>query len=229
VTEPHPRQPPWGISGPADAYPQVRDQVPYGAQNPYGHPAQPPQYPYDQGPPPQYPGGPAPQNPYGPPRRGSRRPVIFTVPFALLIVAGAAGLLVLLHHLGSAPASKLPQGTIDVTSLRPGDCFEKPLNPSVPFSSLKAVSCTSPHNAQAFYSFTYPGARSGLPSDDELKADAEPRCADAADTRIDQARLPQNARPGLIFADDGMWAQGYHAITCVYENDTDFTGSFVKG
>jgi len=32
----------------------------------------------------------------------------------------------------------------------------------------------------------------------------------------------------MLFADNSTWAQGYHDITCVYENDTDFTGSILK-
>ena len=84
---------------------------------------------------------------------------------------------------------------------------------------------TQPHNAQAFYSFIYPGATSVAPTDDELKTNVQPQCKDAAKTKVDESKLPQNAHDQ--HAVSRTTARGRRATTtssaCI-ENDTDFSG-----
>jgi hypothetical protein len=214
---------PWVISGPGEAYNPAHGQPPQGVQNAYVHPTQPPQYAVPAHLPP-------PHNPYGPPRRSTRWPIALGIPVAILVVAVNVWAIVAIHGLGGdAKPSLSAGGGLGTIGLLPGDCYLEPANPSVSFSSVKAVDCGRPHDAQAFYSFTYPGATSTAPSDDDLRATAQPRCEDAAKTRVDQGKLPPAAHAGLLFPDDRTWARGFHDITCVYAADTAFTGSFVKG
>ena len=236
MTEPQSNQSPYqGISGPGGNYAPVQDQMPYAAQNPYG---QQPQSPYGQ---PQNPYTQAPQNPYGnggggdygPAPKRSRGPVLLYIRagiFVVVLIIGGVSWLVTNSHKSHRDASGTISkgGNLDAVSLRAGDCYEKPTDAAVAFDSVKAIPCTQPHNAQAFYSFTYPGATSVAPSDDDLTANAQPLCENAAKTKVDQSKLPQNAQPSMLFADDSTWSKGYHDITCVFENDTDFTGSILK-
>jgi hypothetical protein len=242
MTEPQPNQSPYqGISGPGGSYAPVQDQVPYGAQNPYG---QQPQHgeanPYAQQPS-QNPYGQPPQNPYGTPGSGNygpapkrkRRPILLYIRLGVLVVVLIGGGISWMvtsahksHRDGSGTISK--GGNLDAVSLRAGDCYEKPTDTAVSFASVKAIPCTQPHDAQAFYSFTFPGATSVGPTDDQLTTTAQPLCESAAKTKVDQSKLPQDAQPSMLYADDSTWAQGYHDITCVYENDADYTGSIIK-
>ncbi|MEZ0114022.1 hypothetical protein ABH920_008056 [Catenulispora sp. EB89] len=236
MTEPQTNQPPYqGISGPGGSYAPVQDQMPYGAQpqNPYGQ-----QNPHGQQ---QNPYAQAPQNPYGnggpanygPAPKRKRRPILLYVRLgvvAVIVIGGGISYLVNNAHKSHRDASGTisKAGTLDAVSLHAGDCYEKPTDAATGFASVKAIPCTQPHDAQAFYSFTYPGATSVAPTDDELTTNAQPLCESAAKTKVDESKLPQNAQPSMLFADDSTWAQGYHDITCVYENDTDYTGSIIK-
>lgn len=235
MTEPQSNQSPYqGISGPGGSSAPVQDQVPGGAQNPYGQQQNPygqQQNPYAQ-----------PQNPYGngngggsygPTPKRRRGPVFLYIRagiFVVVLIVGGISWLVSNSHKShrDSSGSISKSGNLDAVSLRSGDCYEKPTDASVGFDSVKAIPCTQPHNAQAFYSFTYPNATSVAPSDDDLTANAQPLCESAAKDKVDQSKLPQNAQPSMLFADESTWSQGYHDITCVYENDTDFTGSILK-
>lgn len=229
MTEPQTNQSPYqGISGPGGNYAPVQDQTPYGAQNPYG---QAPQNPYGQ--PPQNPYGNGGAGNYGPPPKKSRKPVLLYVRLAVvavMVVGGGISDLVNNAHKSHRDSSGAISkgGNLDAVSLRAGDCYERPTAAAAGFDSVKAIPCTQPHNAQAFYVFTYPGATSAAPTDDDLTTNAQPQCENAAKTKVDQTKLPQNAQPSMLYADNSTWAQGYHDITCVYENDTDFTGSIMK-
>jgi hypothetical protein len=264
MTEPTNQQPYQGIPGSGEPYAPVQDQVPYGAQSPYGQQQQPqyagaspyaqqqptqssysqaPQSPYGtgNGAAPGY--GQAPQNPYGngagdaaglgPAPRRKRRPIYLYVRAGVLVVGLAVGgisWLVSNSHKANRDSGGTisKSGTLDAISLRAGDCYEKPGDPSIAFSSIKAIPCTQPHDAQAFSSFTYPGATSVLPSDSDMQTNAEPQCETAAKTKVDESKVPQNANLMLIFADDHTWSLGYHDILCTFENDRDYTGSITK-
>ncbi|MEY9927626.1 hypothetical protein ABH926_002260 [Catenulispora sp. GP43] len=234
MTEPQPNQSPYqGISGSGGNSAPVQDQMPYGAQNPYGQQQNPygqPQNPYAQ---PQNPYGSGGAGAYGPAPKRRRGPMLVYIRagiFVVVLIIGGVSWLVTNAHKSHRDSSGTisKSGNLDAVSLRAGDCYEKPTDASVAFDSVKAIPCTQPHNAQAFYSFTYPGATSVAPSDDDLTTNAQPLCENAAKTKVDQSKLPQNAQPSMLYADESTWAQGYHDITCVYENDSDFTGSILK-
>lgn len=221
MTEPQTNQSPYqGISGPGGNYAPTQDQNPYGAQNPYG---QAPQNPYGNG------GA----GNYGPPPGKKRKPVMLYIRLGILVVvligAGISWAITKSHesHRGSDGAIS-KGGKLDAFSLRAGDCYETPTDTMASFDSVKAIPCTQPHDAQVYYVFTYPGATSVAPTDDEMTANAQPQCEDAAKTKVDDTKVPENADESILHADDSTWAQGYHDITCVIENDTDFTGSVVK-
>ncbi|ACU71375.1 hypothetical protein Caci_2457 [Catenulispora acidiphila DSM 44928] len=243
MTEPQSSQSPYqGISGPGGNYAPTQDQMPYAAQNPYGQ--QQPQY--GQGAP-QNPYAQAPQNPYGngngtsnagfgygpPPKRRRGQTLVYVRLgiFVVVLIAGGISWMVTNSHKSHRDATGTISkgGNLDAVSLRAGDCYERPADASVAFDSVKAIPCTQPHNAQAFYSFTYPGATSVAPTDDDLTANAQPLCENAAKTKVDQSKLPQSAEASMLFADGSTWSQGYHDITCVYENDADYTGSILAG
>ncbi|WP_194926475.1 septum formation family protein [Catenulispora pinisilvae] len=254
MTEPNSNQQPYqGIPGSGGPHAPVQDQVPYGAQSPYGQ--QQPQYgganPYAAQQPtqnsygagqPQNPYGQGPQNPYGdgspygalgPAPRRKRRPVLLYIRLGVLVViliGGGVSWLITNSHKAhrDAGGSISKSGNVDAIQLRAGDCYEKPSDLTVAFSSIKAVPCTQPHDSQAFFSFTYPGATSVLPGDDDMKTNAEPRCEAAAKTAVDATKVPDNANLMLMFADDSTWSKGHHDILCAFENDSDYTGSLMK-
>ncbi|NUP52772.1 MAG: hypothetical protein HOW97_36430, partial [Catenulispora sp.] len=228
-------------------------QIPYGAQqgsygqappNPYG---QAPQNPYGQaqnpyGQAPQNPYAQAPQNPYGtpgssnygpPPKKGRGNLVlvgrIVGAVVALSLVVG--GYLVKKHNdaARSSDGTISKQGDLDAFSLKTGDCFEKPKDATTGFSSVKAIPCDQPHNSQIIFSFTYPNATKTEPTDDERRSVTDAKCGDAENTLLDTSKVPQNAGSNSISPDSKAWESGRHEIQCVVENDTDFTGSVLKG
>lgn len=234
MTDPYSNQPPYqGGSGPGGAYTPTQDQNPYGAQNAYGQQ----QNPYGQAP--QNPYGQAPQNPYGngggygPAPKRARKPVLLYIRLgvlAIVLIGGGISWAVNNAHKSHRDSSGAISkgGNLDAVDLHAGDCYEQPSDSSVPFDSIKAIPCTQPHNAQVFYRFAYPGATSVAPTDDELTTNAQPRCENAAKTGVDQTKLPQDAEPSMLYANSSTWSHGYHDITCVYESNTDYTGSIVK-
>jgi hypothetical protein len=256
MTEPQSNQQPYqGIPGPGGQYPQaqgqvpfsqqqtqVADQVPSAGQTPYGQ--QQPQYgganPYAQQQP-QSPYGQPAQNPYGapgqanygPPPKKKRNTLLLVRVGVLLVVGGLAlgGYLLKKHNDAGRDASGSisKKGDLDAFSIKVNDCYEKPTDALTGFSSVKAIPCDQPHNAQVYFSFTYPNATSTAPTDDQLKSTVDPQCTTAAGTKVDQAKAPQNAMMNYLIPDDTAWGQGHHEILCVIENDTDFTGTIIKG
>jgi hypothetical protein len=232
-------------------YPQaVQDQAPYGAQNPYGQ--QQPQYgganPYAQqqqapyGQPPQGPQNPQNpyaqpgQNPYGTPgpapkrRRGATLLYVRLGVLVVVLIIGGVSWLITEHKKAGRDANGdiNKQGNLDAFSIKVNDCYEKPTDASAGFSSVKAIPCDQPHNAQVFFQFTFPNATSVAPTDEELKSTADPQCTTAAGTKVDQNKAPQNAMMNYLVPDNTAWGKGHHDILCVIENDTDFTGTVVK-
>jgi hypothetical protein len=256
MSEPQSNQQPYqGIPGPGGQYPQpqnqvpynqqptqVADQVPYGGQNPYGqqqpqygganpYPQQQPQSPYGQ--PPQSPYGAPGQGNYGPPpkkRRGATMLYIrLGVLVVVLIIGGVSWAITNAHKANRDSSGNInKQGNLDAFSIKVNDCYEKPTDALTGFSSVKAIPCDQPHNAQVFFSFTFPNATSTAPTDDQLKSTVDPQCTTAAGTKVDQNKAPQNAMMNYLVPDDTAWGQGHHEILCVIENDSDFTGNVVK-
>ncbi|MFL6113336.1 MAG: septum formation family protein [Catenulispora sp.] len=231
MTQQPTNQPPYtGAPGPG-GYPQ-QDQIPgqnpygqqpqYGAQNPYGQGR--PQNPYGT------PGGPG---GYGPPPKKKSNKLLIT---RLVVLVGVLGLAAGGWAYNNAHKAKRgadgavsTTGDLNAFSIKVNDCYEKPKDALTGFDSVKAVPCEQPHTAQVYFSFLYPNATSVAPTDDALKAVVDPQCTDAAKTKVDEAKVPQDALMNYLIPDDNAWKKGHHDILCVVENETDFSGTVVKG
>jgi len=242
MTQQPTNQPPYaGAPGPG-GYPQ-QDQIPgqnpygqqpqYGAQNPYGGGGQPPQNPYGQGQPQNPYGTPGDPGGYGPQPKKKTNKLLITRVVVLVGVLAVAGIGYAVKKHNDAdrdPTGSISKkGDLDAFSIKVNDCYEKPKDALTGFDSVKAIPCDQPHTAQVYYTFLFPNATSVAPTDDELKATVDPKCTDAGKTMVDEAKVPQDAMLNYLIPDDRAWKSGHHDILCVIENETDFSGTVVKG
>ena len=221
--QPNQQQPYAGAPGP-------QDQIPYGAQQPQSPYAQAPQNPYGQQPQNPYGAG-GPAN-YGPPPKSKRNNLLIVRAVVGLVVAGLAvgGYLVKKHNDADRDSSGniSKTGDLDAFSIKVGDCYEKPKDALAGFDSVKAIPCSQPHNAQVYFSFVFPNAGKTAPTDSELSATVDPQCTDAAKTKVDETKAPQDAMMNYLVPDSTAWGKGHHDILCVIENETDFSTTVLK-
>ncbi|GAA2055196.1 septum formation family protein [Catenulispora yoronensis] len=191
---------------------------------------------------PQNPYGLPPQNPYGVPTApaygpGAEKPrrnygMIFRVVgiVAFLGLVGG-GYLVQKHNQAdrNSDGNISKKGDLGAFSMKVGDCFKKPADSAAGFSSVKAIPCDQPHDAQAFYTFVYPDAGDTPPAVDTADAVNEPKCKDAIAAKLDEGKVPDGALLNIYTPDSASWKAGHHDIMCVMENATDITGSVMKG
>lgn len=236
--QPNQQQPYAGAPGQQDQIPYGAQQPQYGgqqqAQNPY---AQAPQNPYGQQP--QNPYGQQPQNPYGtggpanygpPPKKRNNLMIIrLVVVVGVLALAGGGWAYNNAHKAKRGSDGTVNKtGNLDAFSIKVGDCYEKPKDALSGFDSVKAIPCNQPHNAQVYYSFVFPNAGSTAPTDTELSATVDPQCTDAAKTKVDETKAPQDAMMNYLVPDSTAWGKGHHDILCVIENETDFSTTVLK-
>lgn len=124
---------------------------------------------------------------------------------ALVIVAGGIGTVAVLTH-GFRKPVKTVYHQAAVFRLRPGECIDIPNG-----SSPTAVSCTAPHDAEVFGTFTLPG--SAWPGPAAVRHEASTGC----DTRLVSYLNPQLAislAQTYVYPSQGDWSAGTRTVVC---------------
>jgi hypothetical protein len=120
-------------------------------------------------------------------------------------------------------------GHMDVFALRTGDCFQNPTGsePASELSSITAVACTTPHNAQVISQLPVSG--SDYPGETALTARAGTGCKADLKTAVDKAKVTDSMNLLYLFPDSNAWDEGQHTISCLVVDSTkDLTSSLLK-
>jgi hypothetical protein len=161
----------------------------------------------------------APVSVTGPARRTSPLAVAAVI-LGLIALAGVAvGILAVATH-GFRAKSVVQYHVSAVFSLRPGDC----LNSSPNGASVTLLSCSVPHDAEVFA--TYSLAGSSWPG----VAAAQSRAGNGCQTRLAGYLNPQLANAGLAqeyyYPDHAAWRAGVRTVVCEVTASTgQLTGS----
>jgi putative regulator of septum formation len=124
---------------------------------------------------------------------------------AWLIVGGAVGTVGVLTH-GFKKPVKTVYHEAAVFRLRPGECIDSPNG-----SSPTVVSCTVPHDAEVFGTFTLPG--SAWPGTEAVQQEASAGCG----TRLTSYLNPQLAislAQTYVYPDQSDWKAGTKTVIC---------------
>ena len=125
----------------------------------------------------------------------------------IALVGVAAGVLAVLTH-GFRPKTVVTYRPAAVFGLRPGQCVDSGSD-TLQFTVL---SCTRPHDAEVFATFSLPAA--AWPGASAVQADAGNGCASRLDSYID----PQLAAAGLtqdyVYPNQAAWQAGERTVVC---------------
>jgi hypothetical protein len=147
---------------------------------------------------------------------------IFGIAFGILALVGAAvGVLAVLTH-GFRPKTVVTYRPAAVFSLRPGDCINSGPNGL----AVTRLSCSTPHDAEVFATFTLSGS---WPGDAAARQEAGDGCA----SRLAGYLNPQLAGAGLaqefVYPNRDAWRAGVRTVVCeVSASSGRLTGS-VRG
>jgi len=154
------------------------------------------------------------------PARGTSPLAVAAVILGLIALAGVAvGILAVATH-GFRAKSVVQYHVSAVFSLRPGDC----LNSSPNGAGVTLLSCSVPHDAEVFA--TYSLAGSSWPGD----AAAQSQAGNGCQTRLAGYLNPQLANAGLAqeyyYPDYAAWRAGVRTVVCEVTASTgQLTGS----
>jgi hypothetical protein len=145
--------------------------------------------------------------------------VVWLVVLVVLIAVGASGGA---HRSGSGHISK--RGSLNIFALHLGDCLNNPNVQSV--SSVAAVPCTQPHNAQVFAQFDATG--SGYPGATALTRQSTNSCNSRVNGNLDRSKITGTMSIRFIFPLAGSWALGHRIVSClIVDPAPDLTSSLL--
>lgn len=124
---------------------------------------------------------------------------------AWVIVGGAVGTVAVLTHGFQKPVQTIYHQAA-VFQLRPGECIDIP-NGGQPF----VVSCTAPHDAEVFGTFTLPG--SAWPGTAAVRAKASARC-NARLTAYLNPQLAISLAQTYVYPGQADWDAGTRTVVC---------------
>jgi hypothetical protein len=132
--------------------------------------------------------------------------------FWLVAVIVAAAALTISSATRSPSSGRIThRGSLDVFSLRAGDCFDNPANPGH-ITSVTAIPCTQPHDSQVYASFTLPG--SAYPGESKLTALSSAGCR-AREGSIDPAKASSDLSLRFIQPTQNSWGHGDRTVSCI--------------
>ena len=108
-------------------------------------------------------------------------------------------------------------GTVPVFDLRPGDCFTVPGgligSTNSKIRTLPAVPCSTPHDSEAFGSFT--AAETAYPGANVLRDEARSQCIKLLEGYVpDVQSLPTGSVAQYLMPNSAAWDQGEHRVEC---------------
>lgn len=118
-------------------------------------------------------------------------------------------------------------GDLEVTELRPGDCFNLPAGTEddAEIMEVEAVPCSETHENEVYVVTNYVAGDS-YPGDVALWDFADQFCVTAFDTYVGMAYEESLLDFGYFYPNEDGWAEGDQAVTCVLY---DFNGATLSG
>jgi hypothetical protein len=120
------------------------------------------------------------------------------------------------------PSSSASPGSLsaNVFALRPGQCFQNPptSQTELGFTHVTVVSCTKPHNAQAFAQVTVKGT--SWPGTDAVKRQADTGCHAQIKENVQASKIKSSMSLRYLYPLKSSWASGHRTITCLIVNST---------
>ena len=118
-------------------------------------------------------------------------------------------------------------GNLGVTSLQAGDCFQDSAANGAALSSVAAVSCSTPHNAQVVALVPVSGA--SYPGSAKLSSQAAAVCSPQFTENLNKLLITRTMSTAFFFPEQDTWDSGQHSISCIVSDSTpDLTESLLK-
>ena len=114
-------------------------------------------------------------------------------------------------HRSTSTGQITAKGTVSISLLRTGDCFQNP-SADQTLSSVTAVPCTTPHDAQIFTEFTATGA--SFPGNTALDKEASLGCPARVAGTVDKSKITDAMSLHYLIPQEQPWAEGHRAIVC---------------
>jgi hypothetical protein len=115
------------------------------------------------------------------------------------------------------PGSSAGHGTlsINVFSLRPGQCFQNPpaSQTVLGVTYVTVVPCSTPHNAQAFVQFTASGT--SYPGVASLQRQADVGCHARIQKNVQTSKIKNSMTLHYLYPLQASWASGHKTLTCL--------------
>jgi len=128
------------------------------------------------------------------------------------------------------PSAGSSQG-VDPFALTTGDCFNNPAvtaGHTTDVASVVRTTCTKPHNAQIFATFSA-GSSASYPGSAKLTNIASSGCSARAKTSLTGSLITSSMQIRLLFPLQSSWAAGHRTISCIiYSATTTLKTSVVK-
>jgi len=120
----------------------------------------------------------------------------------------------------ATPSSAASHGSLstNVFALRPGQCFQNPpaSQTVLGVTYVTVVSCTKPHNAQAFVQFTATGT--SWPGTAALKRQADTGCHARIKGNVQASKITNSMTLHYLYPLQASWGSGHRTITCLIVN-----------
>jgi hypothetical protein len=119
-------------------------------------------------------------------------------------------------------------GSINVFSLRVGDCFQNPTGTggSLGVSYVSVVPCTTRHNAQMFAEFRVTGT--SYPGRTSLLRQADQGCRARISGNLVKSKITSTMELHFLYPFAGSWADGHRTIGClIVDSKPDLTSSLM--
>jgi hypothetical protein len=129
-------------------------------------------------------------------------------------------------HRSAATGQINQSGSINIYALRFRDCFDNPDAASV--STVTAIPCTQPHNAQVFAQFDVAGTNSSYPGGASLRQQATRGCNSRIAGNLDRSKTTNTMSIRFTYPLQGSWELGHRSINCLVVDQTpDLTSSLL--
>jgi hypothetical protein len=150
----------------------------------------------------------------------------------LAVVAGLVAAVVLQPngqpHRSASTGHITAKGTMNIWSLRAGDCFQNPNADQtlLGVTYVTAGPCTRPHNAQIFAEFSPTG--SSFPGNTALDKQASLGCQARIAGNVDKSKITDAMSLNYLVPQEQSWADGHRTITCfIFDPTSGLTSSLL--
>jgi hypothetical protein len=122
--------------------------------------------------------------------------------------------------------------SVDPFTLTTGDCFDNPTPTAGQTQTVTAVvqtSCTAPHNAQIFATFSVSGSGQSYPGDAKMHSLASSGCTSRVQPSLNGSKLTASMSIRFLYPLQPAWLSGHRTISCiVYNPAPTLTSSLLK-